>query len=84
MCICVNCQWVDRCKTYHAVEEQHGVNHLTSNPDFQGKDPKIHISVMDLERKGEYGIEWDVRACGSFLEDNGRWMRLRPGEQMPT
>ena len=66
------------------MEEQHGVNHLTSNPDFQGKDPKIHISVMDLEGKGEYGIEWDVRACGSFLEDNGRWMRLRPGEQMPT
>ena len=83
MCICVNCRWVDRCKTYHAVEEQHGVNHLTPNPDFQGKDPRIHISVTDLN-EGEYGIEWDVRACGSFKEDNGRWMRLRPGEEIPA
>ena len=83
MCICVNCQWVDRCKTYHVVEEQHGVSHLTPNPDFQGKEPRIHVSVMDLNQ-GEYGIEWDVRACGSFLEDHGRWMRLRPGEEIPT
>ena len=39
---------------------------------------------MELEGNGEYGIEWDVRACGSFLEDNGRWIRLRPGEKIPT
>ncbi|MCX7593865.1 MAG: Ycf34 family protein, partial [Fischerella sp.] len=23
MCICVNCHYVDRCVTYHAVETQH-------------------------------------------------------------
>ncbi len=79
----MNCQWVDRCRTYHAVEEQHGVPHLNSEPDFQGNDPRIHISVMDIDQ-GEYGIEWDVRSCGSFLEDNGRWARLRPGEKIPT
>ena len=83
MCICVNCRWVDRCKTYHSVEKQHGVTHLNSDPDFQGKNPKIHISVMDIE-KSTTGIEWDVRACGSYLEDNGRWQRLRPGEELPT
>tara|TARA_Y100001968_G_scaffold297456_1_gene306414 strand:- start:12854 stop:13105 length:252 start_codon:yes stop_codon:yes gene_type:complete len=83
MCICVNCHWVDRCKTYHAVERQHGVNHLTHNPDFQGNDPRIHIIVRDLPNK-EIETEWDVRACGSFLEDSGKWLRLRPGEELPT
>ncbi|MFM7354971.1 MAG: Ycf34 family protein, partial [Microcystis aeruginosa] len=23
MCICINCYFVDRCLTYHAVETQH-------------------------------------------------------------
>ena len=83
MCICVNCSWVDRCKTYHYVEKQHGVNHLTNNPDFQGKNPKIHISMMDLP-DNDIGIEWDVRDCGSYSEDQGKWLRLRPGEELPT
>ena len=83
MCICVNCQWVDRCKAYHAVERQHGVGHLTANPDITPKDPKIHISVMKLPEGGS-GIEWDVRGCNSFTEDHGKWLRLRPGEVIPT
>ena len=65
------------------MEEQHGVNHLTHKPDFQGKDPRIHINVVNLNEE-QIGIEWDVRACGNFLEDNGRWMRLRPGEEVPA
>ena len=24
MCICINCKWVDRCITYHDVENNHG------------------------------------------------------------
>ena len=83
MCICVNCQWVDRCKTYHAVERQHGVEHISSNPDFQGNEPRIHVIVRDLPNK-EVETEWDVQACGSFLEDAGKWLRLRPGEKLPT
>ena len=83
MCICVNCSWVDRCKTYHAVEEQHGSKHLSSQPDFQGNNPRIHVSLMELP-EGEIGIEWDVRACGSFEKDEGRWLRLNPGEKLPT
>ena len=83
MCICINCEWVDRCKTYHSVEEQHGAKHLSQNPDFQGNNPKIHVNVMTLP-DGEIGIEWDVRGCGSFIEDKGRWQRLRPGEKLPT
>tara|TARA_Y100001968_G_C19331266_1_gene704439 strand:+ start:977 stop:1228 length:252 start_codon:yes stop_codon:yes gene_type:complete len=82
MCICINCRWVDRCQAYHAVERQHGVDHLNQTPDLKPSDPRIHISVMDLPN-GDAGIEWDVRACSSFVEDQGRWLRLCPGEQLP-
>ena len=82
MCICINCHWVDRCKAYHAVEKQHGASHLNANPDIQPKDPRIHISVLNLPQ-GVSQVEWDVRACDSFREENGRWLRLRPGEELP-
>tara|TARA_Y100001968_G_scaffold302488_1_gene315854 strand:+ start:1342 stop:1593 length:252 start_codon:yes stop_codon:yes gene_type:complete len=83
MCICVNCRWVDRCKTYHAVEKQHEAEHLSSSPDFQGHEPRIHVIVKDGQNTG-IEVEWDVRACGSFIEDQGKWLRLRPGEELPT
>ena len=82
MCICVDCRWVDRCQAYHAVERQHGVDHLSEAPDFEPSSPRIHVSVMDLPGGGA-GIEWDVRACDSFVPDPGRWGRLRPGETVP-
>ena len=83
MCICVDCLWVDRCKTYHSVEKQHGVEHLNLNPDFEPKDPVVHISLLDPEQ-GNTEIEWDVQACKSFYIDNGRWIRLRPNQKLPT
>ena len=83
MCICVDCRWVDRCQAYHAVERQHGVPHLTDQPDLEPNKPRIHIAVIDLP-EGQAGIEWDVRACESFVAEPGRWRRLRPGEPQPS
>ncbi len=83
MCICVNCRWVDRCKAYHSVEKQHGVKHLTLSPDFEPKEPIIHVSLIDKDQRSTE-IEWDVQACKSFWLDNGRWLRLRPNEKVPT
>ena len=84
MCICVDCKWVDRCKAYHTVEKQHGVKHLNLNPDFDPKEPIIHISLKDEdEQVGNTLIEWDVQGCKSFSLDNGKWLRLRPNEQLP-
>jgi len=83
MCICVDCRWVDRCQAYHAVERQHGVIHLSEAPDLTPQDPRIHVCVQDLEG-GSVGVEWDVRACGSFASDPGRWQRLRPGAKLPS
>jgi hypothetical protein len=83
MCICVDCHWVERCQAYHAVERQHGVPHLSCHPDFEPRQPRIHVQVLDLA-DGAVGVEWDVRACGSFEASPGRWQRLRPGEVVPT
>ncbi len=82
MCICIDCRWVERCQAYHAVERQHGVAHLTTAPDLEPEEPTICISVVDLVDGGA-GVEWDVRACGSFRADPGRWQRLRPGLEIP-
>lgn len=83
MCICVDCQWVDRCQAYHVVERQHGAPHLQAAPDLVPVQPRIHVQVRDLP-DGAVGVEWDVRACGSFEADPGRWRRLRPGQAVPT
>ena len=79
----MDCHWVDRCQAYHAVERQHGVPHLQAAPDLVPVQPRIHVQVRDLPG-GAVGVEWDVRACDSFQADPGRWLRLRPGQAVPT
>ena len=82
MCICVNCHYVDRCNTYHAVENQHQQSHLTDSPNFEPTEPTINVNIRP---KGDYiEMEWDVVGCESFLEEAGKWLKLRPGEAVPT
>ena len=64
------------------MERQHGVAHLNAAPDLEPQNPRIHISVMDNLESGSE-VEWDVRGCASFLEEAGRWEKLRPGEKLP-
>ena len=59
------------------------MKHLNLNPDFEPKDPIVHISVLEPEQGGAE-IEWDVQACKSFYIDSGRWLRLRPNQKLPT
>ncbi len=82
MCICVNCHYVDRCATYHAVETQHEQLHLTENPDFDPVEPTINVNIRP--KQDEIEMEWDVVGCESFLEEMGKWAKLRPGELIPT
>ena len=82
MCICVNCYYVDRCNAYHAVETQHQQPHLTDNPDFEPEKPSINVNIRPQEDCIE--MEWDVVGCESFLEEKGKWAKLRPGEAIPT
>lgn len=82
MCICVNCHYVDRCTTYHAVETQHLVPHLTEDPDFEAVEPCINVNIRPREDYVE--MEWDVVGCQSFKRETGKWAKLRPGELVPT
>ncbi|MBV5260998.1 hypothetical protein FLX56_21500 [Synechococcus moorigangaii CMS01] len=82
MCICVDCEYVDRCETYHVVETQHQQPHLTDHPDFAPVEPTINVNIRT---EGEViAMEWDVVGCASFAQEKGKWARLRPGEVVPT
>ena len=78
----LNCHYVDRCVTYHAVEHQHQQPHLSDRPDFDPVNPSINVNI----RTPDHGIEmeWDVVGCDSFLQEMGKWSRLRPNELVPT
>ncbi len=82
MCICINCQYVDSCVTYHAVEGQHEQPHLTEIPSFEPNEPTINVNIRNQGDVIE--MEWDVVGCLSFKEEMGRWSKLRPGELVPT
>ena len=82
MCICVNCHYVDRCTTYHAVETQHEQLHLTESPVFEAINTMINVNIRQDDEIIE--TEWDVVGCDSFREEVGKWSKLRPGELVPT
>lgn len=93
MCICVNCSYVDRCRTYHAVETNHQQPHLTQIPDFDPVNPTINANITPptvrvegdrIVQEGDFGFEYDVVGCDSFKEEQGKWSKLRPGEMVPT
>ncbi|MBW4521218.1 MAG: Ycf34 family protein [Scytolyngbya sp. HA4215-MV1] len=82
MCICIHCQYVDRCTTYHAVETQHQQAHLTESPTFEAIEPTINVNIRNQGEMIE--MEWDVVGCLSFKEEKNKWARLRPDELVPT
>ena len=83
MCICINCKWVDRCITYHDVESNHCVDHISNHPDFKAKKPFIHVSIVK-DKNGDYKTDWDVQSCSSFLSNYGKWSRSNPGMELPV
>lgn len=93
MCICINCHYVDRCVTYHAVEANHQQPHLTDSPSFEPVNPTINANIMPprvsvegdkIVQSGDFGFEYDVVGCDSFKQDTGKWARLCPGCALPT
>ena len=83
MCICINCKWVDRCKTYHDVERNHGVEHICDAPDFKAKKPSIKVSIVK-DTNDDFKTDWDVQSCLSFEEEIGKWSKIRPGLEIPA
>ena len=81
MCICINCKWVNKCITYHDVENNHGVQHICAEPDFKANKPFIHVSIV--KDKDDYKTDWDVQSCGSYIEEFGKWSKYNPGLELP-
>ena len=46
-CICINCKFVDQCKTYRWVEDMHEQPHVAQNPEFEPNDPQIQVFIRD-------------------------------------
>ena len=97
-CICINCKFVNRCKTYHWVEEMHEQPHVTDAPDFDPTDPQIQVFIRteeDMKSRDDMEVdgrktralttEFDVFECDAFTEDAGKWLRLMPdADFIPT
>ena len=83
MCICINCKWVDRCTTYHDVENNHDVDNICDVPNFKALKPYIHVSIVE-NNNGDYKTDWDVQSCGSFIEEYGKWSKINPGLELPV
>ena len=64
-CICINCKFVDRCTSYHFVEEKHDQPHLNKSPDFTPRPGSPRILVA-IRRDGEPGARrsWDTMLHG--------------------
>ena len=82
MCICINCKWVDKCFTYHDVENNHDVDNICDVPNFKALKPYIHVSIVK-DNNGDYKTDWDVQSCGSFIEEYGKWAKINPGLELP-
>ena len=69
--------------TYHDVESNHGVEHISDVPYFNAKNPYIHVSILE-DDDGNYKTDWDVKSCSSFIEEKGKWASCRPGLELPV
>jgi len=83
MCICINCKWVDKCITYHDVENNHGADNICDVPDFKPKNPFIHVNIVQ-DKNDNYKTDWDVQSCESFTYEFGKWSKHNPGIELPV
>ena len=63
MCICINCKWVDKCITYHDVENNHDVDNICKVPNFKAFKPYIHVSIV------KDNIKFVQNVCKKFYRD---------------
>lgn len=73
MCICLNCNRINRCKVYFIIEKQH--QEITESIDkyFFPQAP-ILLCINFLSKKNLYLLEWDVSECLSYEENPGSWL----------
>nr|YP_010925545.1 hypothetical protein RMC00_pgp169 [Neoporphyra dentata]WKD83777.1 hypothetical protein [Neoporphyra dentata]BCA87243.1 conserved hypothetical plastid protein Ycf34 [Neoporphyra dentata] len=70
MCICINCNHISECDTYHLIESQHKQLHLTETPSFI---PKCPVVCVNISSSSHTQIDWDLVECLSFVEKPNSW-----------
>lgn len=73
MCICLNCNYLQNCRTYYLIEEAHKESHLNENAEFFPQSPVISVNFT-LTNKINFGLEWDVNECISYQEKPANWI----------
>nr|YP_010618861.1 hypothetical protein PN064_pgp129 [Deltalsia parasitica]WAX02874.1 hypothetical protein [Deltalsia parasitica] len=74
MCICINCKYINICKTYKFIEKQHNNNNSSTQNYFI---PISTIIIVNINKHNlNIYLDWDVKECSSFVEQPGEWISL--------
>lgn len=73
MCICLNCNRINRCRIYFIIEQQHQEKIKYQTKLFSPQAP-ILLCINFFSKKSLYALEWDVNDCLSYQEKPGSWL----------
>nr|YP_009694333.1 hypothetical protein Scana_106 [Hapterophycus canaliculatus]AXU40750.1 hypothetical protein Scana_106 [Hapterophycus canaliculatus] len=73
MCICLNCDRINRCRVYSIIEQQHKEKMKCQTKPFSPQAP-ILLCINFFSKKRLYALEWDVSECLSYQEKPGSWL----------
>ena len=73
MCICLNCNRINRCRIYFIIEQQHHEKIKYQTKLFSPQAP-ILLCINFFSKKSLYALEWDVNDCLSYQEKPGSWL----------
>lgn len=71
MCICLNCYYINVCKQYFIIEENHEEKHINEKPNFLASQSITNINFFQNTKYFE--IEYDIVECLSFKEKPSKW-----------
>nr|WRW10691.1 hypothetical protein ASMI131 [Ascoseira mirabilis] len=80
MCICLNCERINTCKIYSAIEEKHEYKKTLTKFFFFAQSPILFCINCFYKNNiyKAYKIEWDIHECLSYEEKPGNWLLSLP------
>lgn len=74
MCICLNCERINNCNIFIAIEEKHKENYKRKIKNYFFPQSPILLCINFFSKKKSYVFEWDVNECLSYQEKGGIWL----------
>nr|ASQ40426.1 hypothetical protein Ycf34 [Cyanoptyche gloeocystis] len=72
MCICLNCDYISKCKLYNAIEHLH-LQQIHKENNFVFFEPRgVEIAISITNTKNTSETEWDIRNCESFITNTNK------------